>query len=246
MPANKNNETINSRLLNKIKALIKKRENWEANERAASRTVQYAIIADCYEVHLEAKKDPVAYRAVAREIGLKVSANMDTANLVTKVIFGSDEPGRLPGITAVLRVAEKNGITPAELPAWLDTSGGIQGVRTAKKDAKPASVSTKADKARTLLSSGQVKGALVPNFGAPGEVADETGYAIAIVRVTPANQVEVIHISGNKSALNAVLAEYADGHDQEEVASAPRDTLEVEVRALRKQSLDQAYEDALR
>lgn len=246
--ATANNEPPISRdILNKVKSLIKKRMDWENNERAASRRVQYVIIGECFEVYLAAKTDPIAYRKVARELGLKVSANMDTANLVAKIVFGTDEPGRLPGIAAVLRKAAADKLTPADVPAWLDVSGGIQGVRAAKKDARPASVSDKADKARTLLNSGAVKGVLVPNFGASDEAADETGFAIAIVKVRPDNQVEVIHVSSNKSALNAVLAEYAERHGHQTGAGdGPKDTLEVELRAIRKQTLDRAYEEALR
>lgn len=246
MPKNNNDEPISRDILNKVKSLIKKRVDWENNERAASRKVQYAIIGESYEVYLAAKKDPIAYRKIAREVGLKVSANMDTANLVAKIVFGTDELPRLPGIAAVLRKAAEDGLTPDEVPAWLDVSGGIQGVRAAKKDVKPASVSKKADEARTMLKSGVVKGVVVPNFGASDGVADETGFALAIVKVTPSNQVELIHISGNKSALNAVLAEYADRHGSTEVDATPRDTLEVELRSMRKRSLDQAYEEALR
>jgi len=242
MPKINNDEPLNRDILNKIKSLIEKRVNWEKKERKASRKVQYAIIAETYEAYLEAKKDPIAYRTAARELGLKVSANMDTANLVAKIVFGTDEPARLPGIAAVLRKATEDGLTPAEVPAWLDVSGGIQGVRAAKKDAKPGSVSKKADEARVLLNSGAVKGVLVPDFGASDEVADETGFALAIIKVTPANQVEVIHVSPNKSALNTVLAEYAERH----APNGTGNTLEVELRSMRKQSLDQAYEDALR
>lgn len=246
MPKTNSDEPISRDILNKVKSLIKKRQDWENNERAASRKAQYAIIGETYEAYLEAKKDPIAYRNIARELHLKVSANMDTANLVAKIVFGMDEPYRLPGIAAVLRKAAEDKLTPAEVPAWLDASGGIHGVRTAKKDAKPASVSTKADEARTLLNSGAVKGTVVPNFGAPDEVADETGFALAIVKVTPANQVEVMHVSRNKSALNAVLAEYAERHGQTAPGDTPEDTREADLRMVRKQSLDQAYADALR
>lgn len=242
-----NDETpISRHLLDKVKSLIQKRVDWENNERKASRKVQYAIIGETYEVYLAAKKDPIAYRKIARELQLKVSANMDTANLVAKIVFGMDEPARIPGISAVFRMAADKRLTPAEVPAWLDVSGGIQGVRAAKKDAKPASVSDKADKARTLLNSGVVKGTVVPNFGAPDEVADETGFALAIVKVTPEKLVEVIHISSNRSALNAVLAEYAERHGHNGADDIARDTLEVDLRAIRKKSLDQAYEEALR
>lgn len=246
MSTTNNEGPISREILSKCKSLIQRRVRWEKNERAASRKVQYAIIGESFELYLEAKKDPVGYRGVARELGLKVSANMDTANLVAKMVFGLDEPGRLPGIAAVLRKAADEKVAPADVPTWLDASGGIQGVRTAKKDAKPASVSDKADKARTLLNSGAVTGAVVPNFGAPDDVADETGFAIAIVKITPANQVEVMHVSSNRSALNAVLAEYAERNDQAGAADAPKDTLEVSLSAIRKQSLDQAYEEALR
>lgn len=247
MPKNNNDEPLSRDILNKVKSLIKKRVDWENNERKASRRVQYAIIGETYEVYLAAKKDPIEYRKVARELQLKVSANMDTANLVAKIVFGMDEPARLSGIAVVLRKAAEDGLTPAEVPAWLEVSGGIQGVRSAKKDVKPGSVSKKADEARTLLRSGAVKGVVVPNFGAPDEVADETGFALAIVKVGPTNQVEVIHISSNKSALNAVLAEYAERHGQTTGADdTPKDTLEVDLRAIRKQSLDRAYEEALR
>lgn len=245
MSTTNNDAPVSHEILSKCKSLIQRRVHWEKNERAASRKVQYVIIGESFELYLEAKKDPVAYRVVARELGLKVSANMDTANLVAKMVFGLDEPGRLPGIASVLRKAADEKVAPADVPTWLDASGGIQGVRTAKKDAKPASVSDKADKARTLLNSGAVKGVVVPNFGAPDDVADETGFAIAIVKVTPANQVEVIHLSSNKSALNAVLAEYAERNGPPE-PGASKDTLEVRHPAMRRQSLDQAYEEALR
>jgi len=241
-----NDAPISRDILNKVRSLIKKRVDWENNERKASRKVQYAIIGETYEVYLAAKKDPIAYRKIARELGLKVSANMDTANLVAKIVFGMDEPARLPGIAAVCRMAAEKKLSPDEVPTWLDTSGGIQGVRAAKKDAKPASVSKKADEARTLLKSGAVKGVVVPNFGASAGVADETGFALAIVKVTPEKLVEVIHISGNKSALNAVLAEYAERHGQMPGEDKPSDTLEVELRSMRQNSLDRAYEDALR
>ncbi|MFD1253157.1 hypothetical protein DEVEQU_01017 [Devosia equisanguinis] len=246
--ANANKEPpISHDILNKVKSLIQKRVDWENNERKASRKVQYAIIGETYEAYLGAKKDPIAYRKVARELGLKVSANMDTANLVAKIVFGTDEPGRLPGIAAVLRKAAEDELQPAEVPAWLEVSGGIQGVRSAKDDANPGSVSKKADDARTLLNSGVVKGVVVPDFGASDGVADETGFALAIVKVGPSNQVEIIHISSNKSALNAVLAEYAERHGQTiGTDDSPEDTLEVELRSMRKQSLDRAYEEALR
>lgn len=101
MPKNNNDEPLSRDILNKVKSLIKKRQDWENNERKASRRVQYAIIGETYEVYLGAKKDPIEYRKVARELQLKVSANMDTANLVAKIVFGTDEPGRLPGVAAV-------------------------------------------------------------------------------------------------------------------------------------------------
>ena len=100
----------------------------------------YLLLGDCLALAtLASQSDPKSVRDGAVDEFLK-SRNLSAKSSeplfsrVVTAVFGAMHPTRVSSYRTVLRVASAEGISPAQLPEWIEDQGGIQEIRvTASK-----------------------------------------------------------------------------------------------------------------
>ena len=103
----------------------------------------YLLLADCLALATPAaESDPnsVRERAVDDFLArrkLSVKSSEPLFSRVVTAVFGAMHPTRVSSYRTVLRVASANGISPAQLPEWIENQGGIQEIRVAASQGGP-------------------------------------------------------------------------------------------------------------
>jgi len=121
----------------RLDALAKRREEWEATAFTKANEGLYAILAECQEVYVEkflnaGETDQKALRADLKDrleaAGVKVQTNTTTLTMVVRFVFGSDRK-RAHGYAYVIKAAVSHFVTPSDLPTWIKTNGGIEEIK---------------------------------------------------------------------------------------------------------------------
>lgn len=121
----------------KLDALAKRREEWEATAFAKANEGLYAILADCQEIYEQkflnagefdqkALRDDLKARLGAS--GVKVQRNSSTLTMVVRFVFGSDRK-RAHGYNYVIKAAISHEVMPQELASWIKANGGIEEIK---------------------------------------------------------------------------------------------------------------------
>jgi hypothetical protein len=135
-----------------------KRMNWEATAYRTSNQQLYAVLADCLAYGTSAttvaaaKARNAEVNAFLEERGYQVRSGSDLFIRVAKAVFGNIQRSRISTYSIVLRTAHKEGVSPTELPAWIEERGGVQEVKLARS-ASYKSPKQKADEVKSSLSA---------------------------------------------------------------------------------------------
>lgn len=123
-----------------LDALFKTRENWEATDFKKANEGLYSLLSQCQDVYvsmfINATDDQ--RRAVRSELtsklsaaGVKVQKNTSSLMMLVRFVFNSDRK-RAHGYTTVLVAAIGDGVSPADLPAYILAAGGVEEIKRRK------------------------------------------------------------------------------------------------------------------
>jgi len=151
----------------KLDALAKRREEWEATAFTKANEGLYELLADCYAVYVnkfvnagdaDQKALRVYLKARLEAAGVKVQTNTTTLTMVVRFVFGSDRK-RAHGYAYVIKAAVSHSVTPSDLPTWIKTNGGIEEI---KRRTVPS---------KTALANRQIREAAIDEVKAAAETA---------------------------------------------------------------------------
>ena len=131
-----------------------KRENWETTVYRTSNLALYAVLADClaYGGDLnfhQTKERSAVLDEFCKSRGYAVKKDSPLLTRIAKAVFGNVDRRRISTYSLVLRRAKAEGITPANLSAWIEEQGGIQEIKLAKS----ATYVAPADKVKSAKQS---------------------------------------------------------------------------------------------
>lgn len=131
-----------------------KRKHWETTVYRTSNLALYAVLADCltYGADLsfqESKARTTELDEFFKTRGYAVKKDSPLLTRVAKAVFGNVDRRRISTYSLVLRRAKAEGITPANLSAWIEELGGIQEIKLAKS----ATYVAPADKVKSAKQS---------------------------------------------------------------------------------------------
>jgi len=133
-----------------------KRQNWETTVYRTSNLALYAVLADCLaygeDLSFQAAKERSAeLDEFCKSRGYVVKKDSPLLSRIAKAVFGNVDRRRISTYSLVLRRAKAEGITPANLSAWIEQEGGIQEIKLAKS-ATYVAPADKVKSAKQLLS----------------------------------------------------------------------------------------------
>jgi hypothetical protein len=120
-----------------LDALFKTRENWETTDFKKSNEGLYSLLAECLGVFdaTFTKASDDERRALRSELtaklsaaGVKVQNNSSSLTLLVRYVFNSDRK-RAHGYATVLMAAITDGVSPANLPAYIVAAGGVEEIK---------------------------------------------------------------------------------------------------------------------
>jgi flagellar biosynthesis regulator FlaF len=120
-----------------LDALFKTRENWEATDFKKSNQGLYALLAKCLEVYVtnfikatddERKALRSELKAKLTAAGVKVLKSTSSLMMIVRFVFNADRK-RAHGYTTVLAAAIADGVSPADLPAYIQAAGGVEEIK---------------------------------------------------------------------------------------------------------------------
>lgn len=131
-----------------------KRKHWETTVYRTSNLALYAVLADCltYGADLsfqESKARTAELDEFFKTRGYAVKKDSPLLTRVAKAVFGNVDRRRISTYSLVLRRAKAEGITPANLSAWIEELGGIQEIKLKKS----ATYVAPADKVKSAKQS---------------------------------------------------------------------------------------------
>lgn len=133
-PATSSSSNVPSKLLGDMEA---SRITWEQGAYKTSNHALYAILAQCLsfcgEMDLaDAKKRSAALEAFFKERNYKYKRELPLANRVVRAVFGDVNRRRISTYALVIRQAQKENVPYANLPAWIESRGGVQEITLAR------------------------------------------------------------------------------------------------------------------
>lgn len=131
-----------------------KRQSWETTVYRTSNLALYAVLADClaYGGDLsfqQTKERSAVLDEFCKSRGYAVKKDSPLLTRIAKAVFGNVDRRRISTYSLVLRRAKAEGITPANLSAWIEEQGGIQEIKLAKS----ATYVAPADKVKSAKQS---------------------------------------------------------------------------------------------
>ena len=131
-----------------------KRENWETTVYRTSNLALYAVLGDCLayggDLNFQQTKERSAVLdEFCKSRGYVVKKDSPLLTRIAKAVFGNVDRRRISTYSLVLRRAKAEGITPANLSAWIEEQGGIQEIKLAKS----ATYVAPADKVKSAKQS---------------------------------------------------------------------------------------------
>ncbi|PUE27973.1 hypothetical protein [Limnohabitans sp. Jir72] len=121
----------------KLDALFKTRENWEATDFKKSNEGLYCLLGECLGVFNATfiKVTDDQRRALRSELtsklsaaGVKVQKNTTSLMMLVRFVFNSDRK-RAHGYATVLAAAIADGVSPTDLPAYILAAGGVEEIK---------------------------------------------------------------------------------------------------------------------
>ncbi|MDK9721298.1 MAG: hypothetical protein OEL53_08960 [Rhodospirillales bacterium] len=112
--------------------LISERVSWESNELAASNARLYKILAACYELYrtyATAKEGRDLINKLAERHRITTDRTTPASIKLIKVVFGSEPRWRASSYSQVFRIAEAQGVLPADFAKWIQDNGGCEAIR---------------------------------------------------------------------------------------------------------------------
>ena len=131
-----------------------KRQDWETTVYRTSNLALYAVLADCLayggDLSFQASKERnTILDEFCKSRGYIVKKDSPLLTRIAKAVFGNVDRRRISTYSLVLRRAKAEGITPANLSAWIEELGGIQEIKLAKS----ATYVAPADKVKSAKQS---------------------------------------------------------------------------------------------
>lgn len=240
------NQKFANGIVKKLDALSKAREQWEVTDFKKANDGLYQLLAECLEVYttqfLKATKP--AQKAVRKELAVQLTAaggrvldKTSVLMMLVRLVFNTHRQ-RAHGYATVLGYAIKQGIAPADLPAFITQAGGIEEIKRSEVKTEQA----KANKAEFEVALSQVKQE-VEAFGvnplATVEIDGLSGtYALLLVKPNVDGTAAVV---GSLSDLSEALVESVvvriakarikEQHEDEVVTKADQDHLAASLSA---------------
>lgn len=135
----------------KLEKLCKERADWETKELAASNKRRNAILAECYDIVAEFKKERKQQALLDQYLadkGVKVQSNTSLETKIVKMVFPNASRQSAHSYSVALRVALKRNKTSKELHTWIEAQGGIDAISLHTK-ATDETAQQKASRLRT-------------------------------------------------------------------------------------------------
>ena len=150
--------TSNSIVVNASQSLVameSSRITWEQGAYRTSNQALYAVLAECLAfcgelVIGDAKQRSFALEAFYKERGYKYKKDHPLATRVVRAVFGEINRRRISTYSLVLRQAQKENISIANLASWIEQRGGIQEISLGRS-ATYVSPKTKAEIAKEIM-----------------------------------------------------------------------------------------------
>lgn len=134
------NQQFANGIVQKLDALYKVRENWEATDFKKANEGLYQLLGQCLEVFKAEyhPSDKDAQKALRSELtnkltaaGVKVQSNTSTLTMFVRFVFNADRK-RAHGYAQVLLAAIDDGIDAKDLPTYIVQSGGVEEIKRRK------------------------------------------------------------------------------------------------------------------
>jgi hypothetical protein len=206
--------------------LVKKREGWEVGTYRKSNQELYELLAECLGycgdlTFAESKSRNEELVAYYKENQYKYMPDTPLASRVVKAVFGINDRRRVSTYSIVLRQAIKEQVTPLNLPAWIESKGGVQEIKLGHSTSY-ISPSNKAEIGKSYFDGkvtiGNAKSELLSHVAD----SDKMGTScVLLAEQMPDGSFDIKAVIRTSSALNAAyMGLYAQQNEAMEKAKA--------------------------
>lgn len=240
------NQKYANGIVKKLDALSKAREQWEVTDFKKANDGLYQLLAECLEVYttqfLKATKP--AQKVVRQELAIQLNAaggrvieKTSVLTMLVRLVFNTHRQ-RAHGYVTVLGVAIKEGIAPANLPAFITAAGGVEEIKRSEVKSEQA----KANKAKLEAAMAEIKQEVEASAVNPLATVEIDGlsgsYALLLVKPNVDGTAVVVGSLSDlsESLVESVVARIAkarikEQHEDEIVTKADQDFLTASLRA---------------
>lgn len=225
------NQQIANGIVQKLDALYKVRENWEATDFKKANEGLYQLLGQCLEVFKAEyhPSDKDAQKALRSELtnkltaaGVKVQSNTSTLTMFVRFVFNADRK-RAHGYAQVLLAAIDDGIDAKDLPTYIVQSGGVEEIKRRKpKSAESIAKQAQIDVAKAAVTL-EVEMAAAVSPLASVAIDGVTGtYALMLVKPKIDGTVDVIGTLSDlpDSMVQALIGRMAKARVQQAIKDA--------------------------
>ena len=226
--ANKKSKVTEQQLSSLLRTAHEEAATWERESYAKTNEGLYRVLGRCLEIYQQVVRDSALMEVLKQTLanaGMTIERS-PTASKVIAGVFRSPDRRRTYVYSKVLREAERSGVTPAKLPAWIKKNGGIEAIRSkAGANANSRLTSTQAADfaARELaqISGTAFKERLSARFDSS---VPAKPFAILIVRQMPGTKSVLVWGTAEAADVSRALAIagrrlHAEARDEEDLAN---------------------------
>ena len=213
-----------------LDGLVQRRKQWEATDYKKANEGLYALLAECLGLFQNqfVGADANAQKALRLELtaklkadGVKIQKTTPTLTMFVRYVFGSDRK-RAHGYAYVLKAAISQGVSAADLTAYITSEGGIEEV----KRKMVVSEAAQANHANLELAKAAVVSAVELAAVAPLAriaMAGITGkFALLLAQPTPDGMVNIVGVlpEAQDTLVDALIAKMAKRKVADDAAAA--------------------------
>jgi hypothetical protein len=221
------------------------RELWEQNEYAASRKRLYEVLTQCYDYYITMKLG--ADKAIRGEYkkaltdfcndrGYNFNSTTHDMQRIVKAVFGGSDRRRISAYAQALVAALSGGgfndkgeavpVLTADLSSWIEEQGGIEEIRTGRKNSGMTRKEQAQAAAKALDESNSIS-KIDADFKTYGlDSNDYDKQMLLVVTYRNSGEFEVNALVKDQSAVNEALACYFKNSKLQKTESAKSDTTE--------------------
>jgi hypothetical protein len=202
-----------------LDGLVQRRKQWEGTDYKKANEGLYALLADCLglfqDQFLQANANSqktlrLDLTAKLKADGVKIQKTTPTLTMFVRFVFGSDRK-RAHGYAYVLKAAISQGVSAADLCAYIAAEGGIEEVKRKMVVSEAAQVNrANLASAKAAVVSAVEQAAVVPL--ARIAMAGITGkFALLLAQPTPDGMVNIVGVlpEAQDALVNALIAKMA-------------------------------------